>query len=101
MITIYYDTLPCDHYTLEIKKADQDIQQHNKVGEIQRLTGSEHYIRRILQAVRSKVLRTDDVAVYYQDILMEVDIRGCFLSPWPDGLFEAGYSLLFHDYPKE
>lgn len=101
MITIVYDEAPCNHYKVEIKRADFDIAQHKEIGHIKRLTGSEHYIRRILQAVRSGVLRVDDIEVYFKDILMEVSKEGNFLNPWPDELFESSFHLLFNDYPKE
>jgi hypothetical protein len=101
MIVIHYDELPCDHYKVEIKRADFDITQHEEIGDIQRLTGSEHYILRILQAIRSGVLRTDDIVLYCQDTLMEVGIKGEFLSPWPTDLFEADFYLRFNDYPQE
>jgi hypothetical protein len=101
MITIYYDELPCHPYKVEIKKADFDIAQHKEIGDIQRLTGSEHYLLRIFQAVRSGVLRTDDVVLYCQDTLIELDIKGEFIQPWPTDLFEADFYLRFNDYPKE
>ena len=99
MIKVFYDVLPCEHYSLEIKKADVDIQYHKHVGDIRRLTGSEHYIMRLLQAVRCGILRTDEIEIHCGEHLIEVDVKGEFIQPWPDDLFEATFYLRFAPYP--
>lgn len=97
MIIVHYGEYPCDHFRKEISKADFDLASHKHAGEILRLTGSEHYIRRLLQAVRCGKLRTDEVAFHCGDRTVAVDAKGEFITPWPDDLFEAAFHLQFHE----
>jgi hypothetical protein len=100
MITVYYDEFQCDHFKQEIAKAECDIRNHRRVADISRLTGSEHYILRLLQAVRSGDLRTDEFQLFCKDVKIDVDVKGGFIQPWPDDLFEAAFNLRF-DRPSD
>jgi hypothetical protein len=95
MIKVYYDEHPCYHFKQEIAKAEFDIADHKTIGEIRRLTGSEHYILRLLQAVRNGELRTDELQLFCKDRKIDVDVKGEFIQPWPDDLFEAAFYLRF------
>ena len=89
---------PCDHFRIEIEKANQDIESHKAGGEVQRVTSSEHYILRLLQAVRCGVLRTDEIKLHCGERVIDVDVKGQLIQPWPDDLFEADFHLRFSDY---
>lgn len=95
MIVVYYDEFQCDHFKREIAKAESDIDNHRSVGEIDRLTGSEHYILRLLKAVRDGELRTDEIQLFCKDVKIDVDVKGEFIQPWPDDLFESDFYLRF------
>jgi hypothetical protein len=97
MLTIYYGEYPCMHFKHEISNAESDIRNSKAeaVGNVQRLTGSEHYILRVLQAVRNGVIRTDEVELYCFDVKIDVDVKGEFIQPWGDDLFEAAFNLRF------
>lgn len=98
MIVVHYGEYPCDHFKREIAKADSDIKHHAYVGEIARLAGSEHYILRLLQAIRCGVLRTDEIQLNVDGKVIDVDVKGEFIQPWPDDLFEADFYMRFSDY---
>jgi hypothetical protein len=34
------------------------------------------------------------------DRQVDLDIKGEFIQPWPDGLFEADFYLRFNPYPE-
>ncbi len=99
MITLFYDEYPCDHYKKEIAKADRDLENHH-IGPVHRLTGSEHYILRILQAVRCGILRTDEIKLYCYGKPIDIDVKGEFIQPWPDELFDADFHLRFGKFTK-
>lgn len=100
MITVYYGEYPCEHFKAEIAKADADIDSHLAVGELIRSTGSGHYIQRLQQAVRCGLLRTDDLTLYCNDTRVDIDVKGQFVQPWLDELFEAAFYLIFHPYER-
>lgn len=100
MIIVFYNEYDCSHFSKEILKAEQDLERHKLDGEIMRLTGSEHYILRILQAVRNGELRTDEIQLFCKDVKIDVDVKGEFIQPWPDELFEADFNLRF-DRPSD
>jgi hypothetical protein len=100
MITIHYGEYDCLHFKQEIAKADQDIKAHREIGDLARMTGSEHYILRIQQAVRSGLISDDQVKIFCMDRQVDLDIKGEFIQPWPDGLFEADFYLRFNPYPE-
>lgn len=104
MITVVYYSMPSNYFKAEIQQADFDIKNHHSKA-IRRVTGSEHYILRLLQAVRCGKLRTDELALYCGETLIDVDVNGEFIQPWPeegvDSIFEADFYLRFHDYPQE
>jgi len=100
MITVYYDEHPCDHFKTEIAKAARDIKDHKLVPGIVRMTGSEHYILRLLQAVRNGDLRTDELCLFCNGVQVDVDVKGEFIQPWPDDLFDADFNLRF-DRPSD
>ena len=96
MLVVYYDEFQCDHFKREIIKAEHDIKDHKRFQcGISRLTGSEHYILRLLQAVRNGDLRTDELQLFCKDVKIDVDVKGEFIQPWPDDLFEAAFYLRF------
>ena len=94
MIVVHYGDYDCYHFTREILKAEQDIEDHKKL-DIRRLTGSEHYILRLLQAVRNGELRTDELQLFCKEVKIDVDVKGEFIQPWPDELFDAAFYLRF------
>ena len=97
MITLFYDEYPCDHYKKEIEKADIDLENHH-MGPVRRLTGSEHYILRILQAVRCGILRTDEIKIYCYGKPIDIDVKGeegtAFLQKATTALSGQRYSFL-------
>jgi hypothetical protein len=95
MLVVYYDEFQCDHFKREIAKAETDLANHKAVDNLIRLTGSEHYILRLLQAVRNGDLRTDELQLFCKDVQIDVDVKGEFIQPWPDDLFEAAFYLRF------
>jgi hypothetical protein len=95
MIIVYYEEYPCEHFKKEIAKAERDLKDHKLVPGIVRMTGSEHYILRLLQAVRNGDLRTDELQLFCNDVQVDVDVKGEFIQPWPDELFEAAFYLRF------
>lgn len=100
MISVYYGEYASEHFTQEIRKADQLIREHKEVGDIAVLTGSEVFIRRICQAIRCGKLSGSDVSLYVGDRRFLIDVKGQFIDPWPDDLFEITFNLLFHDYDE-
>jgi hypothetical protein len=100
MIKIRYGEYDCLHFKQEIAEADRDIQDHERIGVISRETGSEHYILRIQQAVRSGLISGDQVKIQCLDRQIDLDIKGDFIQPWPDDLFEAAFYLRFNPYPE-
>jgi hypothetical protein len=94
MITIYYGEYDCNHHTQEIAKAEYHI-KHKDV-DITCLTGSLHYLLRICRGVRKGELRTDEVQIFCGEREINLDIKGDFIEPWPDDLFEAAFYLIFH-----
>lgn len=94
MIKIVYGEFACEHFRNEIKKAENDIANHSG-SVIVRNTGSEHYILRIMKGVRIGELRTDDIHIEACGRTVYVDVKGDFIQPWPDDLFEADFYLRF------
>lgn len=94
MIKIIYSEFACEHFRNEIKKAENDIANHNGSVIVQN-TGSEHYILRILKGVRIGELRTDDIHIEACGRKIDVDVKGDLIQPWPDDLLEADFYLRF------
>jgi hypothetical protein len=51
---------------------------------------------RICKGVRKGELRTDEVQIFCGEREINLDIKGDFIEPWPDDLFEAAFYLIFH-----
>lgn len=59
----------------------------------------ELMISRICQAVRSGVIRTDEIEIHAEDgSKIDVDIKGQFIQPWPTDLFELSFRCHFTKY---
>ena len=58
-------------------------------------------ITRICQAVRSGVIRTDEIEIHAEDgSKIDVDIKGQFIQPWPTDLFELSFHCQFTKYGR-
>lgn len=100
MIKILYGNYDSAHFTREIKKADVAIDIHKKAGEVSVVTGSEVFIRRIMQAIRCGKLSCNDVRIMSEDFEYQFTPDGQFLDPWCDELFEITSKLVFDDYDE-
>jgi len=56
-------------------------------------------ILRICQAVRSGVIRTDEIEIHAENgYKIDVDIKGQFIQAWPTDLFELSFHCQFTNY---
>jgi hypothetical protein len=94
MINVNYGEFNCEYFRKEILNAENDLAVH-KISDVVRNTGSEHYILRLLKAVREGKLRTDEISIQACGRKIDIDIKGEFIQPWPDDLFEADFYLRF------
>lgn len=94
MLTINYKVVSSWHYTIEIELAEKMIAA-SRTQDVVVDTGSEHFILRICKEVRLGKLRTDEVVFNAFGRQYHLDVKGDFIEPWLDGLFEADFYLRF------
>jgi hypothetical protein len=96
MITLIYTKNDAEHFEEGIRRAEAALALHPGKCISLRFS-SEHVLLRILAEVRKGNLRTDELTIIDQEgnVIAEVDVKGQFICPWPDDLFEASFYLTF------